>query len=169
MPRAGAQSGPPLHPRLSDPEEVARVVKSSRRTRRGGRRLLECSPHESHLPRRPGLQAIQRSVPPRNRRGSGEADSYQRNAVGRAHLPAVPPGRQARSRREHAALDGGPDAFADLLGQRRLCRSIKLQPQRLGHTPWYTIFVRSWYFFMDHGNGTYGGQRSTTEQRRTPS
>ena len=46
----------------------------------------------------------------------------------------VLPGWQTSSRGEHAALDGGPDTFADLLGQRRLRRSIKLQPQRLGHT-----------------------------------
>ena len=59
--------------------------------------------------------------------------------VRRAHSAArdaklgcqILPGRQASSRCEHAALDGGPDTLVDLLGQRRLRRSIEFQPQRL--------------------------------------
>ena len=51
-----------------------------------------------------------------------------------------------RSRREHVALDGGADAFADLLGERRLRRSIEFQMQWLGHAVvvhdfcWFLVF-----------------------------
>ena len=45
------------------------------------------------------------------------------------------PGRQTRPWREHTARYGGADAFVDLLGQRRLRRSIEFQRQRLAHAP----------------------------------
>ncbi|MFK4516036.1 hypothetical protein ABIF20_003401 [Bradyrhizobium japonicum] len=47
----------------------------------------------------------------------------------------------------------------DLLGQRRLGRAIQFKPQRFGHGPWYTIFVRSWFFSVNQGRAIYGGDQ----------
>jgi hypothetical protein len=66
------------------------------------------------------------------------------------------------SRREHAALDGGADAFAELLGERRLCGSIKFQPRRLGHAA--VVHDFRWFLVLFSGSeeGQLGGQRNAT-------
>src|SRR3954449_13535133 len=86
--------------------------------------------------------------------GSGELFVRRAHGTSRdAKLSCqILPGGQTSSRGEHATLNGGPDTFADLLRQWRLRRSIKLQPQRLGHAPWYMNFVRFWCFFEDQGS-----------------
>jgi hypothetical protein len=74
----------------------------------------------------------------------------------------VQPGWQTRSRREHAALDGGADAFADLLGERRLRRSIEFQLQRLGHAAVVHDFCWFLVLFSESEEGQLGGQRRAT-------
>jgi hypothetical protein len=61
--------------------------------------------------------------------------------VGRAHGATrdtnlrreVLPGRQACAGREHATLNRYADTLSDLLSQRRLRRTVKLQLKRSGH------------------------------------
>jgi hypothetical protein len=69
---------------------------------------------------------------------------------------------EPRSRREHAALDGGADAFADLLGERRLRRSIEFQQQRLGHAAVVHDFCWFLVLFSESEEGQFGGQRRAT-------
>ena len=79
----------------------------------------------------------------RDELGSGEFFVRRANgASGDAELGGqVEPGWQTRSRRQHTAFDGGRDALADLLGQRRLPGPIELQFQRLSHTLLGTRFL----------------------------
>ena len=67
-----------------------------------------------------------------------------------------------RSRRQHAALDGGADGFADLLGERRLRRSIEFQLQRLGHAAVVHVFCWFLVLFSESEEGQIGGQRRAT-------
>ena len=91
--------------------------------------------------------------------------SRAHGAAGDAKLGCeVLPGWQTRSRCEHAALDGGADAFADLLGQRRLRRSIKLQLQRLGHAALVHDFCAFLVLFSGPKKGIYTGQGKTGEE-----
>jgi hypothetical protein len=63
-----------------------------------------------------------------------------------------------------------PDAESPPQCQRwggRILKALRINlatatPRGVVVHPWYTIFVRSWYFFPDQSNRTYAGQKKET-------